>query len=63
MQGAFVDETKCIGCTLCVSICPKVFEMQANGKSKAVNPNGEATDAIEKAIMSCPATAISLKDI
>lgn len=62
MQGAYVDPVKCIGCTLCVSICPKVFEMQADGKSKAVNPNGEPTDAIEKAIASCPATAISLKD-
>jgi len=63
MQGAYVDPSKCIGCTLCVSICPKVFEIQADGKSKAVNPTGEATDAIEKAIASCPVTAISLKEI
>jgi len=62
MQGAYVDADKCIGCTLCVSMSPKVFEMQADGKSKAVNPTGDATDAIEKAIAACPVAAISLKD-
>ncbi|MBN1494823.1 ferredoxin [Candidatus Peregrinibacteria bacterium] len=62
MQGAYVDPDKCIGCTLCVSISPKIFEMQPDGKSKAVNPTAEATDVIEKAIAACPVQAISMKD-
>ena len=63
MQGAYVDPIKCIGCTLCVSIGAKTFQMQPDGKSKAVNPTGDTTDVIEKAMAACPAGAISMQEI
>ena len=63
MQGAYVDPNLCIGCGLCTQLCPKVFELQSDGKSKAINPTGDTTDAIQKAIGACPVIAISLKDI
>ena len=63
MQSAYVDPNLCIGCGLCTQLCPKVFELQSDGKSMAKNPAGDTTDAIEKAIVSCPVAAISLKDI
>ena len=32
---AVVDKDTCIGCELCVSICPGVFSMDGEGKSDA----------------------------
>lgn len=63
MKDAQVDPAVCIGCGLCVQLCPKVFAMQDDGKSKAVNPKGDDDEGSEKciqgAIDACPVTAIS----
>ncbi|MCD6226406.1 MAG: ferredoxin [Candidatus Aenigmarchaeota archaeon] len=53
-----VDRNKCIGCGLCVSICPKVFKLK-DGKSSVVDPKATNTCDIEAAIKGCPAQAIS----
>lgn len=58
-KGAVVNEDTCIGCGLCVQLCPKVFAMQDNGKSKATNPNGDDEANIQAAIDACPVQAIS----
>ncbi|HTY44054.1 MAG TPA: ferredoxin [Patescibacteria group bacterium] len=52
-----VDKEKCIGCGLCSSLCPEVFEMQKDGKAgvKAQKKLPCVKDAIE----SCPVNAIS----
>jgi len=55
----FVNEN-CIGCGLCVSICPEVFQMSPEGVSKA---SGNAVDkkvekSAEKAMHDCPVDAI-----
>jgi ferredoxin len=60
-KGAFVNPM-CIGCTLCTQICPGVFEMQDNGKSKAVRPSNDTEEKIQQAIDSCPVNAISWKE-
>lgn len=31
-----VDKNLCIGCGLCVNVCPKCFKMDDNGKSEFV---------------------------
>ena len=62
-KGAVVDQSTCIGCALCTSICPDVFEMQEDGKSKAVNPTGDSEKNIQQAIDSCPVGAITLEEI
>ena len=63
MNSAHVDPAVCIGCGLCVQLCPKVFAMQDDGKSKAVNPQGDGDEdsnqCIQGAIDACPVTAIS----
>lgn len=59
MKGVKVDQNACIGCGLCVQLCPKVFEMQDDGKSKAVNPTGDDEATIQSAIDACPTTAIN----
>jgi ferredoxin len=53
-----VDQNKCIGCGLCTSICPEVFELGKNGKSTVKNPKSKAK-CIKEAIASCPVQAIS----
>lgn len=54
---AHVDQDVCIGCGLCVSSVPEVFQLNADGKAEAV-ADGPA-DAVNAAIDACPVSAIS----
>ena len=54
---AHVDQELCIGCGLCTTLCPDVFELNAEGKAEAIN-EGEVQDAIDN----CPVTAISVEE-
>lgn len=55
-----VNKEKCIGCGYCTSVCPDVFELGADGKSKIK----EGADfeknkgCIKEAKEGCPARAI-----
>ena len=51
-----VDKAKCIGCGLCASVCPKVFEMK---EDKAVVNSQEKLPCVKESIESCPVKAIS----
>lgn len=61
-KGAYVDQDICIGCTLCTQICPNVYAMQDNGKSKAISPSNDTEEKIQQSIDSCPVNAISWKE-
>ena len=60
---AHIDTKGCIGCTLCASICPEVFEMAENGKAKVScesipqNCEKSAKDCEE----SCPVSVIKVE--
>ena len=57
-----VDPDPCIGCELCVSICPEVYEMadeKARAKVDVVPVDRE--DAVREAASSCPAEAIAVE--
>jgi len=58
---AKIDNDLCIGCGLCVSTCPEVFEMEEDKAVVigAVVPK-EAEDNCKKATEDCPVTAIIL---
>jgi len=61
MKKIIVDGNKCIGCGLCESLCPEIFELK-NGKSIAKEGNIEKNkECIEEAISSCPTQAISIE--
>ena len=50
----------CIGCGLCVSSVPEVFEMESDGKAKAIAEGPD--DAVQMAIDACPVSAIRQDD-
>jgi ferredoxin len=53
-----VDTKKCIGCGLCVSLCPDVFELGKDGKAKAISQKNPS--CAKEAVESCPVEAISV---
>lgn len=53
-----VDKDLCIGCGLCTSMAPSVFEFDDDGKAKVVlDDAGAAADAAA----SCPVSAITVE--
>lgn len=60
---ARVDKDTCIGCGLCPSICPEVFELTDDGYAVAKSevPAGKEDEAKE-ARESCPVDAIDVED-
>lgn len=55
---------KCIGCALCTSICPDVFEMNDEDKAFAKNENVPAglEDEVKEAAQDCPTEAIEVEE-
>jgi len=58
-----VDKTKCIGCGLCTSIAPEVFELGDDGFSHVKDANGDKKypKQVKEAADSCPVKAIEIK--
>ena len=60
---AHVDHDTCIGCGVCPSVCPEVFDMRDDGLSHVIVdtvPAG-AEDAAKDAEESCPVDAITVE--
>lgn len=56
-----VNADTCIGCGLCVSIAPEVFEMSDNKAVVIENPVAvEHEDAVKEAKEACPVLAITI---
>ena len=54
-----IDESACVFCGTCESICPEVFALnEARQKSEVIKPEGGPEDLIQEAIDACPAAAI-----
>jgi ferredoxin len=53
-----IDENKCVGCGICVNICPQGFEI-LNGKARIEDENASC---IVEAVNSCPQGAIILEE-
>jgi len=62
MKG-FVDKNICIGCGVCPTVCPEIFEMDGDGLAKA--SESEIADALvdsaKDAEDQCPVTAITVE--
>ncbi len=61
----WVDREMCIGCGVCASICPDVFEIDDEGKSYAkielIDEN--LYDCAKEAAESCPVSCINIEQI
>ena len=56
-----IDET-CIGCGVCVEICPQIFEMEED-KAKVIKPDGcEEAGCCQEAAESCPTESIHIEE-
>jgi ferredoxin len=62
MAKVSVDKKNCIGCELCVSLCPNVFEMK-NGKSrpKKSSISEEDVECAKNSAESCPVKVIKVE--
>ena len=62
MATPVVDQDICTGCTLCADIAPNTFEMNDDGVSEVIDPEGDDQDTIQEAIDTCPVECISWEE-
>ncbi|MCX6736673.1 MAG: ferredoxin [Candidatus Parcubacteria bacterium] len=56
-----IVKEKCLGCGLCVGLCPEVFELKENKSSVKDNIDVEKNEInVKNAKESCPAQAINI---
>ena len=58
----WVDQQACVGNAMCESIAPKVFRLNENRQSEAVDPAGDSEAKILEAAENCPVSAIFVED-
>lgn len=60
MKKLIINKEKCIGCGVCVSLCPDVFELGEDGKSRVKKEADfkKNEKCIQEAKESCPVEAI-----
>lgn len=60
---AMIDRDACIGCELCVSICPEVYEMDDEQIATVIADPvpDDAEEGAQEAADSCPTDAISIE--
>jgi ferredoxin len=57
-----VDRELCFGFGDCVDSAPDVFQLDEEGKSVVIDPNGDDHDSIVMAAQDCPVDAIAIVD-
>jgi ferredoxin len=57
-----VDKNMCVSNATCIAFAPKTFQLDAQGQSEVVDPDGDTVEAIIEAGEGCPVAAISVVD-
>ena len=56
------DQDTCIGCGVCTSVCPDVFELNDEGKAQVIDgADCEAAGCVEDAASQCAVEAINIE--
>jgi ferredoxin len=58
----WVDHDVCVGNAMCETIAPRVFRLDENRQSEAVDPDGDTLEKILEAAENCPVSAIFVED-
>jgi ferredoxin len=58
----WVDHQTCVGNAMCETIAPKVFRLNDNRQSEAVDPTADSLEKILEAAENCPVSAIFVED-
>ena len=53
-----IDRDGCIGCGVCVGVCPEVFQMADDGLSEVIASPDGVEDKVKEAAESCPVDVI-----
>ena len=57
-----VDHNLCVGNAMCETFAPKVFVLNDDRQSEAVDPEADTEENILEAAENCPVSAISVVD-
>ncbi len=57
-----VDHNVCVGNSMCETLAPKVFVLNDDRQSEAVDPDGDTEENILEAAENCPVSAIKVVD-
>jgi ferredoxin len=60
--GITVDRTRCMGSGNCSYWAPNTFDLDDDGLSIVVNPDGDDAAKIQNAANGCPTQAITLSE-
>lgn len=60
---AIIDRINCIGCGLCVAVCPQVFVLSEDGTAEVYVDEVEEnlSEAVYEAVDGCPVSVISVE--
>lgn len=58
---AFVKKNDCIGCGMCVDVCPEVFDIGSDGYSDVAGDPNTHQDKVCEAAEVCPTNAIEVQ--
>lgn len=60
---AIVDQDTCIGCGMCIDICPEIFKYNDEDKSESILDEipDDLKDKADEAAQICPVEAITLE--